>query len=625
MRYFALLSSLICCLSLGCTPDDAQEIHNVTSPNDELKFTFNLQKGEPGYALSFQNEPIIRNSPLGLVFEKGVDLSSQLVLDSVSRREVSDTIYTHLGERSQFPNHYRELTAHLQVENQPDQHLQLIFRLFNEGLAIRYHVLSLGTEDTVRLLEEKTGFHFDTQAEAYAEYGHEGEYERVTVGKIHEKCEIPLLALGDGFAAAINEAALENYARMFLQPDTLKENAVKVMLTSPVRLQPPFHTPWRVVQLADKPGSLLEQNYLLEALAPCSRLADTSWIKPGKAMRIVTDLFTTEDSKRVVDFVARNGLEYAEFDAGWYGKGYGIPNESDPESDASSVISSLDLPSVIAYALEKGVGTILYVNKVALEQQIDEILPLYREWGVAGLKFGFVDGRTQAGINHTHTWVKKAAEHQMIVDIHDNYRPTGMGRTYPNLLTQEGIRGNEHMPTATHNTLLPFTRYISGAGDYTICYLNDRLQTTPAHQLALSVIYFSPLHFIYWYGKPEEYQLSRGKVFFRHLPTTWNESRFLQGEPGQFIAMARRKGQAWHAGVITNEESRMINLPLGFLGEGKFQLSLYTDAAEADVDQLQQQVSAEDTLKLDLLASGGAAMRLYPVDSSSVNQVLNLK
>ncbi len=205
----------------------------------------------------------------------------------------------------------------------------------------------------------------------------------------------------------------------------------------------------------------------------------------------------------------------------------------------------------------------------------------------------------------------------MIVDIHDNYRPSGMSRTFPNLLTQEGIRGNEHMPTATHNTLLPFTLYISGAGDYTICYLNDRLQTTPAHQLALGVIYFSPLHFIYWYGRPEDYPQAQGTTFFRNLPTTWDESRFLMGEPGTYVAMARRKGESWHAGVITNEEARKLKLPLSFLGEGLYQLRLYVDAAEADVKLIQQKVSAQDTLQLDLLASGGAALRLVPVESLS--------
>jgi alpha-glucosidase len=602
---------------IACTPDTAYDQYSLFSPDKKTELILSLQEGKPFYALRFANDTLISQSPLGLILSQDIKLAQQLQLDSISRSEVNETVFDHLGERSSFPNHYQEMRAHLSVVSRPEYQLTLVFRAFNEGVAMRYFVPSLGANDTLRLLEEKTAFHFADKVDAFAEYGHEGMYERVTIGEVREKCEIPLLTLGEGYAAAINEAALENYSRMFLQPDTSARHALKVMLNSPVRLQAPFQTPWRVIQLAETPGQLLDQNYLIQALAPPSRLADTSWIRAGKAMRVVTDLFTTEESRRVVDFVADKGLDYVEFDAGWYGKGYGIPNESDPESDASSVISGLDLPTVVDYARDRGIGTILYVNKVALEQQIDAILPLYRDWGIAGLKFGFVDGRTQQGINRTHAWVQKAAEHRMIVDIHDNYRPSGMSRTFPNLLTQEGIRGNEHMPTATHNTLLPFTRYISGAGDYTICYLNDRLQTTPAHQLALGVIYFSPLHFIYWYGRPEDYPQAQGTTFFRNLPTTWDESRFLMGEPGTYVAMARRKGESWHAGVITNEEARKLKLPLSFLGEGLYQLRLYVDAAEADVKLIQQKVSAQDTLQLDLLASGGAALRLVPVESLS--------
>ena len=601
---------LLLFFSLGCAPDDQEFRTDLSSPNESLQLGFQLNRHAPEYFLQYQSDTLISYSPLGLDFSSELSFSSGLVLDSISRRDVDETIEDRLGERSSYPNQFRELIVHLAKKEHPNQQMDIIFRLFNEGLAFRYRLYGEGLPDSLLLKQEQTSFIFKQDRQAFAEYGHEGKYEQVSLNGVKEKCEIPLLTLHEQSAVAVNEAALENYARMFLQPDTLAAYALKVMINSPVWLKPPACTPWRVLQVADRPGQLLEQNYLLRALAPENRLDSTDWIRPGKAMRIVTNLFTTRDSKRVVDFIAASGLDYAEFDAGWYGKGYGIPNESDPESDASSVIQNLNLPEVIAYAREKGVGTILYVNKVALERQIDEVLPLYKKWGVAGLKFGFVDGRTQDGINNTHRWVEKAAANRMVVDIHDNYRPTGMSRTYPNLLTQEGIRGNEHMPTAMHNTLLPFTRYISGAGDYTICYLNDRLQTTPAHQLALGVIYFSPLHFIYWYGKPSDYQSIVGKEFFRHLPTTWDESRFLMGEPGEFVAMARRKGHEWYVGAITNETSRILKLPLDFLDSVSYQLSMFIDAAEADVNQVQQSVRSEDTLRLELLASGGAAMRL---------------
>jgi len=608
---------LLALLTVSCFSNQDNHQLELRSPDNQISLTFVLDNGKPFYRLDYQQEKLLELSEMGLRLSADVDVSEGLELAEVTNSTVNDTLAWPFGEQSHFPQHYHEAEIRLNSKRIPQQQLTITMRAYNEGVAFRYTFNGQDMPSGLQLLEEATTFRFAAPRTAYAEYGHEGAYEAVALEKVQEKCELPLLTLTDQQAVAINEAGLENFARMFLKADNTAPNSLQVMFSSPIRLDESFQTPWRVLQIAPDPGKLIEQNYLIHALAPESRLEAQDWIMPGKAMRVVTPLFTTEESKKVVDFIARNGLDYAEFDAGWYGKGYGIPNESDPESDASSVVSGLNLPEVISYAREQGVGTILYVNKVALEQQIDEILPLYKKWGVVGLKFGFVDGRTQQGISRTHEWVQKAADHRMIVDIHDNYRPTGMSRTYPNLLTQEGIRGNEHMPTAGHNTLLPYTRFISGAGDYTICYLNERLNTTSAHQLALGVIYFSPLHFIYWYGKPEDFQLSQGKTFFRDLPTTWDESRVLEGKVGEYIVMGRRKGDEWFVGAITNEIERSVSLPLHFLDTGRYQLSMYVDAAEADVNELRGVVSAGDSLQLKMLSAGGVAMRLVKSDSQA--------
>ena len=190
-------------------------------------------------------------------------------------------------------------------------------------------------------------------------------------------------------------------------------------------------------------------------------------------------------------------------------------------------INALNLKEVVAYAKERGIGVILYVNQRALQQQLDEILPLYKSWGIAGIKFGFVQVGSQVWTKWMHEAIKKCADYGLMVDVHDEYRPTGFSRTYPNLMTQEGIRGNEEFPDATHNATLPFTRFIAGAADYTICYYRQdfgrlnadkdsygvprskSIQTTPAHQLALAEL-----------------------KFFDDVYTTWDDTKVLQGEVG---------------------------------------------------------------------------------------------
>lgn len=180
-------------------------------------------------------------------------------------------------------------------------------------------------------------------------------------------------------------------------------------------------------------------------------------------------------------------------DAGWYGP------EMKMSSDATTVSpdKDLDISALCKYAESRGIGLMVYVNQRALVQQLDSLLPLYKKWGLKGIKFGFV----QIGNQHWSTWlhdaVRKCAEYEMMVDIHDEYRPTGFSRTYPNLMTQEGIRGNEEMPDATHNTILPYTRFLAGAGDYTLCYFNSRVKNTKAHQLAMAAVYYSPLQFMF--------------------------------------------------------------------------------------------------------------------------------
>jgi len=378
--------------------------------------------------------------------------------------------------------------------------------------------------------------------------------------------------------------------------------------------------------VAENPRQLLEGNDIfLNLNSPCE-IPDPGWIKPGKIMREVT--LSTAGAKECVDFCAKHNIAYIEFDAGWYGYEYSKSADAsrvdvDPRRNPRK---DLDLPAVIRYAKQRGVGVFLYVNHRALENQIDEIFPLYEKWGIAGVKFGFVHVGSDRWTSWVHEAVRKAARHHLMVDIHDEYRPTGFSRTYPNLLTQEGVQGNECMPDADHNTILPFTRFLAGAADYTICYFHQKgiknvngIKTTSAHQLALSVIFYSPLQFVFWYDKPSDYQGEPEVEFFEHLPTVWDTTCVVVGETGTAVAIARKSGESWFIGAITNNSGREMAIPLSFLEKGKeYTASVYTDGGESvttrtHVSIQRMPVTSASIITRELLPSGGVALEIVPI------------
>ena len=318
-----------------------------------------------------------------------------------------------------------------------------------------------------------------------------------------------------------------------------------------------------------------------------------------------------------------------------------IPDEAavDEARLLSAVMAGydLDLPEAIRYAKARGIGVILYVNQIALRQQLDELLPLYRQWGVSGIKFGFVDVGPQRHTRWLHEAVRKCAEYGLVVNIHDEYRPTGFSRTYPNLLTQEGIRGNEEFEDATHNVTQAFIRFIAGAADNTVCYyrrdfnrneaMRDHdgkpmtqklLKTTPAHQLALPVVYYSPLQYLYWYDKPSDSENEPELAFYDHLPTVWDDTRVLDGEIGRFIVTARRSGHEWFVGALGGNAPEKPEISFSFLPRGKrYRAIRYTDGGpetgtrtRVAIDTLT--VTRRTLLQQPLEGSGGAAFRLIP-------------
>jgi alpha-glucosidase len=328
-------------------------------------------------------------------------------------------------------------------------------------------------------------------------------------------------------------------------------------------------------------------------------------------MRVMTQ--TTKDAFENIDFAAKHNLQYILFDWKWYGPAFSF------SSDATKVaISNFDLPGIIQYGKEKGIGVWLYCNLQGLYSQSDSLFRVYKEWGVKGVKFGFV----QVGSHRWTTWIeemfKKAEENTIMVNVHDDWRPTGEQRTWPNLMTSEGIRGNEEMPDATHNTVLPFTRYIAGAADYTICYYDKRIKTTHAHQLALAAIYYSPIQTLYWYDKPAFSENEPELEFWDKIPVSWDETKVLQGRPGEFISTARRNGNDWFIGTITNNNARILKLSFDFLPKGKkYTASFYSDdetvAKKTKVKVERKVITSATTLNVSLKPSGGQAIWITPL------------
>jgi alpha-glucosidase len=435
--------------------------------------------------------------------------------------------------------------------------------------------------------------------------------------------DLPLTATyaSGGPIACVCESSRVNFPRLMLssvsgEPNTLAARLMEhtargsgtVQTASTVTT--PFATPWRAVVAGSTHAELVDNAELVLNLAPAGALADTSWIKPGKVFRCN---LTTADGTAGVDFAVARGLQYIEYDAGWYG-----PEGS--TTDATKPIDAIDLPSVISYATSKGIGVILYVNRIALTSP-DSLFALYRSWGVAGVKLGFINDGTQAMTNQITGWAKTAAAHSLLIDMHDDVRPFGYERTYPNWISLEGVRGNEHFPTASHNVTLPFARNIGGPMDYTICYGQSRDQTTNVHQMAMAAVYYQPLNFLYWYDSPSKYANTAnwpGLPWFDAIPTTWDESRTLDGSIGQYVAVARRNGTTWYLGAMTDESARTLSLPLSFLAGGNWTATVYADgtpgtyAYQTPVVKSTRTVTSATVLSVAMAPAGGQVVVLKP-------------
>ncbi|MCT9144947.1 glycoside hydrolase family 97 protein, partial [Streptomyces violarus] len=589
--------------------------------------TLSIAHGALSWSARRDGRTVIGASDLGIRLGDGTVLGSDarvIRTQHGTRRSTWTPVY---GRDATVTDHYQEQRWELR-DRASGIRFGVQVRAYKTGVALRYLLLDQGT---ATIADELTTFAFPDGTTVYSARD-ENAYEPVAPGSIPVTgtsttdngplTDLPLTAtLPGGFIACVCESARVDHPRLMLGSVAGEPNTLSAFLmehtargTGPVEttstVATPFATPWRAVVIGATHAELVDNADLVLNLAPPVALSDTSWIKPGKVFRCE---LSTAAGLAGVDFAVARGLEYIEYDAGWYGPEFTTP-------DATAPIAAIDLPSVISYATSQGIGVFLYVNRLALTDA-DSLFGLYKSWGVRGIKLGFINDGTRSMTGQIIDWAKTAARYELLIDMHDDVRPFGYERTYPNWISLEGVRGNEQFPTATHNVTLPFARNIGGPMDYTICYGQSRDKTTNAHQMAMAAVYYQPLNFLFWYDKPSKYSNPAnwpGLPWFNAVPTTWDESRTLAGSIGEYVAVARRNGGTWYLGAMTDESSRTLSLPLSFLGSGTYTATVYADGTpganpyQTPVVVSTRTITRADILDVAMAPAGGQAVVLEP-------------
>ncbi|MDG5799344.1 glycoside hydrolase family 97 catalytic domain-containing protein [Marinilabiliaceae bacterium ANBcel2] len=592
------------------------------SPNGTLNLQFSVDNGGLLYKLIFKGDTVIAPSSLGFATSEGVDLHSGFtVIESNEKSNQRADVELLYGERSCFEMSYNSFTV--KMEHLSGILMEIEFRVYDEGAAFRYSFPQ--NEGQVFLRSEYSAFNVENGLSGYRESGYESGYIK-TCSSERFRTLLPFTLIGENYSLAFNEALNDHFVRANLLNYGNGQLSIQ-FASADVHRDMPFKTPWRYILVGDRPEDLIENKNLLYTLVDNDSIDDYKWVNPGKVFRVMN--MDTQSVKEAADFAADFNFDYLLLDAGWYGMGYGIPNENDPSSDPRNVIEELDIEKVVDYASQKSMGLILYVNQVAWSTyDPHKLVSLYQSWGISGLKLGFMRALSAVDRERLFEIVSLASEAKMVVNIHDNIRLTGEEKLYSNLLTVEGIRGNEYIDNrGDHTTLLPYTRYLSGAADYTICFegmpkdhpkLHNNLHnngTTKAHQLALSVLFYSPLQHLLWYGIPEIYEESLSELnFFKELPVVWDDYSFIKGDPGHYFAKARRCGDEWYAGVITNSEERQLSIGLDFLDEERYYRALiYGDDGENSIfEEIIEEVTSKSVIDFNLSADGGAAIVFTP-------------
>ncbi len=612
------------------------------------------------YKIFFDGYLLIQDSPIGLNFIDMLPLDKEFRLYHVERRSISDTIMTINEPYARIINQYNEITLFLQEKTPPFRLINIVFRISNEGVAFRYVIPEQSEIDEFEISAENTIFNFPYNYTAWIlplesfTTPYENNYKTTTINKIDDDTIIglPLLLKTEhGAWIAITEANLTDYAGMYLCREKSIPFGFRSRLSPhpdnpelKVRGRAPFKSPWRVILIGSTPGDLIESNFIFSLNQPC-KIDDTSWIKPGKCVwpwwsgRHVEGVgfeggMNTETMIHYLDFAAKHGIEYLLIDAGWYGK------HNNRDEDITKAIPEIDLQRILQEGKQKGVGIILWLFWQCVEDQMERAFPLYEKWGVAGIKVDYMNRDDQEMVNFYHRVVRKAAQHHLLVDFHGAYKPTGIRRTYPNLITREGVLGLEwnkwsRKCNPDHELTIPFIRMLAGPMDFTPgCFrtfqknrFNPEAEPpgsmgTRCHQLAMYVVYESPLQMCVDF--PASYKNQVGIEFIETVPTVWDSSCVINGMVGDYITIARKHKEEWYIGSMTDWTGRTLKIPLDFLGPGRYTAEIYSDSPKANlyptnIIVTREYVTKNDTLRAVLGPGGGYVARIFPSDTTKNN------
>jgi alpha-glucosidase len=638
----------------------------VKSPDGRVEVIVQLRRGQPTYQVSFAGVPVIAPSRLGFRFKGLPPLGRDLRLVKQQRSTFDQTWTQPWGEVQKIRNHYNELRVALEERKTPKRRLSVVFRVYDDGVGFRYELPAQPGLKAFQIADEETEFaltgpHPAWWIPAYQKERYEYLYRRSPVDKLTSAVHTPLtIETKDGLYLSIHEAALTDYASMTLRSrgNTLRCDLVPWSDGVKVKATTPHVTPWRTIQIARRPGDLIT-SYLVLNLNEPNKLKDVSWIKPGKYVGIWWGMHigiytwgsgpkhgaTTKNTLRYIDFAAKHGFGRVlveGWNVGWDGdwmKNADRFRFTEPHPD-------FDIRKLCRYAQSKRVKLIGHHETSAgidnYERQMEAAFRFYNKLGIDAVKTGYVGSRTnktewhhgQYMVRHYRKVVKSAARHRIMLVVHEPVKDTGIRRTYPNMMSREGARGQEYNAWSSdggnppeHTTILPFTRLLAGPFDFTPGIFDlllkrgkqptkNRVNTTLAKQLALYVVIYSPVQMAA--DLPESYEGQPAFTFIKQVPTDWRETRVLRAKIGDHVTIVRqdRNSEDWYLGSVTDENARVLDLPLSFLSPGKYLAEIYADAPGADWKRnplalviRRKTVDRNTTLKLRLAAGGGQAIR----------------
>lgn len=644
-----------------CAPPLRAAEESIASPDGHISVVVSDTAGLH-YRVTLDGEPVVIDSRLGLDFAGGFSLGRDATIVAASRGEHDGTWDNPLGQRRTVRDHYRELQLELKERADAPSRLNLIVRAYDHGVAFRYEIPVQPGLEQYTVISERTEFLFPADLTCWAgDFSEcaENQYpeKRLTqlganLGRPHV---LPLLVrLPHGYAA-IAESDLLDWAGMFLtavgpradgspRPGARAALAPRKDGCGLVAGKDRRVSPWRVIQLAREAKDLVASEFIA-TLATASQLADMAWIKPGITawdswwtglnptqpdFKGLNSRGDTRSHKTYIDFAAEMGFPYQLIDWFWY------EPMNNPKADLTKPAAHVDIPGLVAYARERHVCLLLWIDSHDLDRQgFEKVFAQVEQWGFAGVKIDFMNSDSQETVRWYADVLAAAAKHHLMVDLHGAYKPTGLARTWPNYITQEGVLGNEYnkIPwnpgacSTLHTITLPFTRGLLGPMDFTPGgFLNrtaaDFKIATPAEvvgtrarQLAETVVYFSPL--LCLCDSPENYRGQPGVEFFRGLPTVWDDTVVLSAEVAQHVAIARRSGDRWYLAAMNGDAPLTLKVPLSFLGAGQWTLRAFADTAESarqptQISDTTTSVASGDTLTLTLAPAGGYAAVFTP-------------